>query len=72
MSQVSIQEFECDRCGASVGNASIQNCLIVSDLDPEREGMIRVLHFCRENGCAGKVLSARNMEHHKEIHGTAG
>jgi hypothetical protein len=54
---------ECDRCGADVGNASVFNCIVVGDLDPDNEGHVRNLHFCRENGCAGKVLSPRNLEH---------
>lgn len=70
MSQVSIDSFVCDRCGADVGNGSIQLCLIVSDLDPDRDGMIRMLHFCRENGCDQKVLSKRNMENWEKMNAT--
>lgn len=53
----------CDRCGADVGNAGVDKCVIVSDLDPDRPGMVRNLHFCRENGCSGKVLSKRNLRY---------
>lgn len=54
---------ECDRCGADIGNASVDKAVVVGDLDPDNEGHVRNLHFCRENGCADKVLSPRNLEH---------
>jgi hypothetical protein len=53
----------CDRCGTSVENASIDKCVIVSDIDPDSPGTMRTLHFCRENGCAKKVLSKRNLRY---------
>lgn len=55
---------ECDRCGEDVGNAAVTECIVVGDLDPDNPGMVRNLHFCRKNGCDGKVLSARNLEHY--------
>lgn len=63
----------CDRCGESCGNGGVIDCLVVSGLDPENEGMVLNFHFCRDDkdeegkvirkGCAGKVLSARNLQH---------
>lgn len=60
-------QFVCDRDGTDVGNGGVDRCIIVSDLDPDPEarGMVRNLHFCRENGCDQKVLSARNLEHYR-------
>lgn len=55
---------ECDRCGADIGNAGVDRAVVVGDLDPDMPGHVRNLHFCRENGCDKKVLSARNLEHH--------
>lgn len=57
---------ECDRCGADIGNAGVNVAVVVGDLDPDRPGHVRNLHFCRENGCDKKVLSARNLEHYKK------
>lgn len=57
----------CDRCGADIGNGAITECVIVSDLDPDIPGGVRILHFCRENSCAKKVLSARNLAHLLEV-----
>lgn len=66
MSHLTDGSFACDRCGADIGNGDITHAIVVGDLDPDREGHVRNLHFCRENGCAGKVLSARNMAAYKE------
>lgn len=67
-------KYVCDRDGRDVGNGGILMALVVSDLDPDDPGMVRNLHFCRDekdaegtithHGCAKKVLSARNMEHY--------
>lgn len=59
-------KFKCDRCGTDVGNAAIDKCVIVSDLDPDNPGLVRNLHFCRENGCDKKVLSKRNLKYRLE------
>lgn len=54
--------YRCDRCGADVGNASVQMCAVVSDLHPDDLARPRVLHLCRKpregapHGCAGNVL----------------
>lgn len=50
---------ECDRCGHDVGNGGIDKAVVVSDFTAT--GAIVNLHFCRENGCAGKVLSKANL-----------
>ncbi len=59
MSQRPDGVFRCDRCDADVGNAGIDRCAIVSDLDPDAPGTIRTLHLC--NGCRGRVLTARAL-----------
>lgn len=65
-------KFVCDRDGVDVENGGVNFALVVNDVDPDRPGHVRVLHFCRDRedkdgnkitGCASKVLSARNMEH---------
>lgn len=63
MSRKDDSSHVCDRCGADVGNAAIDKCVIVSDLDPELPGRVRNLHFCRKNGCDRKVLSKRNLRY---------
>ncbi len=57
----------CDRCGVDIGNAGVNVAVVVGDLDPDRVGHVRNLHFCRENGCDKKVLSARNLEHLRKV-----
>lgn len=53
---------ECDRCGADCGNGGIDQCAIISDLDPDNPGMILNYHLCRkndkQNACASKTLNA--------------
>lgn len=62
MSLRSTGKYRCDRCDADVGNAGVQECAIVSDLDPKNPSALRVLHLCRTrregapHGCAGNVL----------------
>jgi hypothetical protein len=64
----------CDRCDDDLGNGGVAIALVVSDLDPDRPGMIRNLHFCRtrvevddkgnrttRRGCADVVLSDDNL-----------
>lgn len=54
--------YRCDRCGTDVGNAGVTSAAIISDLQPDDPGSVRVLHLCREpqdgapNGCASHVL----------------
>lgn len=67
MSMTDSGKGECDRCGTGIGNAGVTEAIVVGDLDPANPGMVRNLHFCRENGCASKVLSARNMEHYDKV-----
>lgn len=66
---------ECDRCGADVDNGGVANCVIVSDLDPDRPGMVRNLEYCRDRpgpdvdggiikGCSRKLLSPSMLRHH--------
>lgn len=60
----------CDRCGTDVGNGGVAQAVVVSDLDPNRPGMIRNLHYCRDRveeapdgartsvqGCGRELLS---------------
>lgn len=56
----------CDKCGADCGNGSLDMAAIVSDLERDSKnqpipGMIRVLHLCRENGCANRVLTKKAL-----------
>ena len=68
-------KYVCDRDGVDVGNGGVQSALVVSDLDPDRPGMVRNLHFCRDReedgekikGCAGKVLTSRNLEYYISV-----
>lgn len=59
--------YRCDRCGADVGNASVQACAVVSDLDPHDPARPRVLHLCRKpqkgapHGCARNVLGTGTL-----------
>lgn len=48
--------YECDRCGADIGNASIVNAATISTLD--EQGVIRNLHWGLACGCASRVLTA--------------
>lgn len=72
--RISETEYICDRDGADCGNGGVVACLVVSDLDPENEGMVKNYHFCRDReedgklvkGCAGKVMSAANLKFHLE------
>ena len=62
----------CDRCGADVGNASVFNCIVVSDYT--ENGLVINYHFCREateelpdaQNCARRVLSKANVAHRRE------
>lgn len=53
--------YRCDRCGTDVGNAGIDQCAIVTDLNEEGTSPIQ-LHLCRKaqdgapRGCAARVL----------------
>lgn len=47
--------YRCDRCGADVGNGGVRAAGIVSDLDPDAPGEVRVLHLCRKS-CMGSVF----------------
>ena len=71
MTAISMDEFECDSCGASCGNGGVGQCLVVSDLDLD-EGRVVNLHFCRDHldgekkvkGCATKLLAPKNLAHY--------
>lgn len=49
-------KHRCDSCGQDVGNGGVRECAIVSDLDPDREGHIRNLEFCRDREDGGKLV----------------
>lgn len=59
--------YHCDRCGTDVGNGGVMQAAVISDLDPDRPGEIRVLHLCREpregapSGCVGNVLGPATL-----------
>lgn len=75
MTMLSENKFECDKCGADCGNGGVLSALVLSDIDPDRPGHVRNLHFCRDRedkdgnkikGCDNKVLSTTNLKHLKE------
>lgn len=63
-------DIHCDSCGEDVGNGSVTNCVVVSDLVRET-GMVRNLHFCRQydeakgkdTGCSVKLLRPAILKH---------
>lgn len=62
--------FECDRCGAGIGNGGIDQCLVVNDVD-ETTGSVINLRFCRDReedgkkvkGCRNRLLTSANVAH---------
>lgn len=64
--------YRCDRCGTDVGNASVQMCAVISDLEPDDPSRPRILHLCREpregapNGCARHVLGPGTLANYTE------
>lgn len=71
---------ECDRCGESVGNASLNECVVISDIDPDDPGLVRNYHLCRTRlvdgeevkGCAGSVLTVAALKHLADKRSKAG
>lgn len=74
-------EFVCNRCGASVGNGGVDMALVVNDLDDD--GMVINRHFCRDRddpdnegkrlkGCAGRLMTASNLAHEREVASSRG
>lgn len=67
MSRRADGSYRCDRCGTDVENGGVQVAAIVSDLDPDEPGTVRVLHLCRAprdgapNGCVGNVLGPATL-----------
>lgn len=72
MSLRSDGSYRCDRCGSDVGNASVQMCAVISDLEPDDPARPRVLHLCRQpqdgapNGCARHVLGPGTLSNYTE------
>lgn len=56
--------YYCDTCGRKLQNGGVHEAAIVSDLDPDAPGTIRVLHMCRAprkgaaSGCVGNVFGS--------------
>ena len=73
MSLRSDSTYRCDRCGADVGNASVQTCAFISDLDPADPLRPRTLHLCRAprdgapHGCVGNVLGPATLADYTEV-----
>ena len=65
-------KYRCDRCGADVGNASVQMCAFISDLDPDDRLRPRTLHLCRAartgapHGCVGNILGPATLADYTE------
>jgi len=59
--------YRCDKCGTDVGNGGVRDAAIVSDLDPDALGEVRVLHLCRKartgapGGCVGAVFGPATL-----------
>jgi hypothetical protein len=72
--RISDSEYVCDRCGGDCGNGSVHYCTVVSQLDRETNTVVN-RHFCEDReedgkkikGCAGKVFSAKNLEHIRSV-----
>lgn len=60
MSLRSDGRYRCDRCGRELENGGAHESVIAADLDPVTGGTV-TYHFGREEGCAAKVLSKRNL-----------
>lgn len=66
--------YRCDGCGVDVGNGGVLMAAVISDLDPDQPGAIRVLHLCRAardgapNGCVGDVLGPGTLANYTEEH----
>lgn len=70
--------YECDRCGVSVGNGSVQECAVITDTDPATGNRTpRQLHLCRDRpdpdnpkktiqGCRDRVLTRKALRHYQE------
>lgn len=75
MTALNLNEYACDKCGASVGNGSVAQALVVADLDVGN-GQVINLHFCRTRyednkkvkGCAESIMTAANLKHFLEQH----
>lgn len=57
---------ECDNCGQEEQNGGVTLFLILSDLDPDREGHVQTLHFCRAQGCDKKVRRKTTLKRYLE------
>lgn len=71
--------YKCDRCGASVGNAAVTECVMVADIEFLEDGSAapRNLHFCRvpnegaPEGCAEHLLVPSNLADYLSATGAA-
>jgi hypothetical protein len=71
-------EYHCDRCGVSVGNGSVQNTAIVSDIRQTTDGPVpQRFDLCRDRpdpdndgktiqGCRDRVLTRKALRNHME------
>lgn len=46
LQQGTSNQYECDGCGADLGNGGVTVCSILSMMDPDRPGEIINLHYC--------------------------
>jgi hypothetical protein len=71
---------ECDCCGVDLLGGGVAQCVVVSDLDPDRRGAIRNLEFCRDRtesgeeirGCEHKLLNPATIRHYTDRQEAAG
>lgn len=59
--------YRCDRCGADVGNAGVQQAAKITTLDPADPTRLIYLDLCRQprdgapRGCEGNVLGPATL-----------
>lgn len=79
MSVRSDGQYHCDRCGVSVGNGSVQNSAVVTDVFQIPDGAVPVrFDWCRDRpdpdnegktiqGCRDRVLTKKALRNYHEM-----
>lgn len=74
--------YHCDRCGVSVGNGSVQNAAVISDISQTPDGAVpQRFDLCRDRpdpdnegktiqGCRDRVLTKKALSHFIETRTT--
>lgn len=67
--------YECDRCGADVGNGGVDKAASITDTEPGDLTRVRQLKLCLDRpgddgkkiqGCRDRVLTKKALRHHHE------